>query len=158
MLASALADALQLPVAAVDDERRKLLRPGESWPRDDRQTWGAMRAKVDAHPALIVETVGGSAQSAELLRGRRVLTILCKARPMDRYHRLVRKSRSKDPLVGNPSRYLASVTKILDPRVQPDAVWNGKGDFDALVETTRAFLGETDGGTRAEPQDRTPAT
>ena len=156
-LAARLSAALHLPIAAVDDERRKLLEPGCSWPRDDSQTWSAMAQILDDHPALIVETVGGNANSRALLRGRRVLTVLCKARPLDRYHRLRKKSMGRDPLVGDPAKYLASVTRIPDPQVNADVVWDRNGDFDALLAVARSFLGETDGRTRTSAETNSKA-
>lgn len=147
-LAQALARDLGLPVASVDNERRKLLRPGQSWPSDDSLTWGAMQRHVEANPSLIVETMGGTPKSERLLEGRDVVTVLVSAPDRIRHERIRDRARlRRDPMIGRPDKYVQYLTKIPVPEVTADAEWIGTHaipgeQYDALVSTLRQSVGE----------------
>lgn len=147
-LAQALARDLGFPVASVDSERRKLLRPGQSWPRDDSLTWRAMQRHVEANPSLIVETMGGTPKSERLLEGRDVVTVLVSAPERIRHERIRDRARlGHDPMIGRPDKYVQFLTKIPVPEVTADAEWIGTHaipgeQYDALVSTLRQSVGE----------------
>lgn len=148
-LAQALARDLGLPFASVDDERRKLLRPGQSWPSDDSQTWDAMRRHVESNLSLVVETMGGTANSARLLEGRDVVTVLVSAPDRIRHERIRDRARlRRDPMIGRPDKYVQQLTKIPAPQIAADAEWTGTypipgEQYDALLSTLRQSVGET---------------
>jgi hypothetical protein len=145
-LSVALAEALGLPRFAVDDERRRLLKPGEIWPADDRKTWAALRASVEQCAAAVLETMGGTRHSEELVRGHTVFSIECRVPPPIRARRIREKAMTgEDPLVGDPRRYIVSVGRIPVRRLGTDMTWDGTADirgpeFKRVVDHATAFV------------------
>jgi predicted kinase len=125
--AAALADRLGLPVFGIDAERIGLLRPGESWPRDDVRSWCNLEDRINDAGRCIVETSGLHGNDVLLLTGRRVLRVLCVADRAVRERRLQARTVEGYPLVGDQADYVARLLRIPSSSVRADVT----------VDTTR---------------------
>jgi len=140
---AALVEALDLPACSIDDERLKLLAPGEHWPwGKDAAAWSAVREQLDDHPVAIFESLGaGRDEEQELLAARTVVQVHCVADPMVRRRRLEERVRSGFPMaqqVGYVDRVL-----WLDSTAAPDAITFDSTDRQepgAVVESVRERL------------------
>jgi 5-methylcytosine-specific restriction protein A len=101
---AALAEQLDLPACSIDDERLKLLAPGEHWPwGKDAAAWSAVHEQLDEHPVAIFESLGaGRDEEQQLLAGRSVVQVHCTADPMVRRRRLEERVRSGFPMAQQP--------------------------------------------------------
>ncbi len=97
---AALAEQLDLPAFGIDDERLKLLKPGEHWPwGKDAAAWSAVRDQLDQHPVAVFESLGaGRDEEQQLLAGRSIVQVHCIADPMVRRRRLEERARSGFPM------------------------------------------------------------
>jgi predicted kinase len=138
-LRRALAAALQLPSFSIDDERLRLMGPGDVWPADDRQAWLRLRAAVELHPVAIVETSGSSTMDALVYEGTERFTILCVADAAIRRRRLIARVAARHPLARTP-QYVERVSRQGEPvGLSVQAVWHG--DRTASIEPLVARIG-----------------
>ena len=141
-----LTEALALPASGIDDERVRLLRPGERWPAESWLAWDALRRFADAHAdGCLIESSGVHPNATSMLRYRTVWTILCTASIKMRRQRLGQRGRSY-PLANQPD-YLQRVMRVPEPADESaDYRWDGSTPFDGpefarLVEECRRFVG-----------------
>lgn len=126
-LAAVLSTRLGLPWRSIDHERVDLLLPGRSWPKKDYVAWNRLRVWLEAAGSSIVETAGTSRSLGRLLANCRVLTIVVTVDEQVRRGRIDARSRSGHPLVGNPIRYLAAISRVAPPP-PGDMAWDGALD------------------------------
>ena len=144
-----LAAALGVPSYGIDDERVRLLLPGEYWPRQDMLAWERLRAAMALHPACLVETSGRSPNDTVLLRGWRVCRICCVAPAPVRAFRLRERVHRGYRLAQGQADYVARVLRVPAPSLPAAIMWHGEGaptgreQLAAVIAHVRVFL---DGG------------
>jgi 5-methylcytosine-specific restriction protein A len=145
-LRQAIEQRLELPCFAIDEERTKLLRPGEWWPRDDDLAWCALEDAANAYPRCCIETMGTHQYEPLLFNGRQVFTVLCTASPEVRRQRLQDRVRSGGRLVGGRGDYVDRLMRVQLPAIHTDAVWDSdpsdhaEDDLDVLLSRVSAFM------------------
>ena len=125
--ATALADRLDLPRFSIDEERVKLLKPGQHWPDDDADSWSALRAGIDAYPVTIVETYTLAPQLADY----ESVTVLVDTPATIRHERVRERAHQRGPLVGHPRIYFERLTSLPAPRVRAEFIWDGTADVES---------------------------
>ena len=150
-----LAAALRVPSYGIDEERVRLLLPGEYWPRQDVLAWERLRAALARHPACLVETSGRSPNDAVLLRGWRVCRICCVAPAPVRAFRLRERVHRGYRLAQGQADYVARVLRVPAPSLPAAIMWHSEGEGEsegaptgrerlaAVIAHVRVFL---DGG------------
>lgn len=139
--------ATGLPSIAIDDERVKVLLPGEMWPSRDELAWKAVAEHVNKYPASIVETSGVSERSRRMLEGHEVMTVMAKASPTNRLSRLRARAREGGPMIGNPQRYVQYLMRQDDPRLPADYIWrtdspsDAEAGFGPIWQAAQSFVG-----------------
>lgn len=141
-LAEALAEQLGVPRYAIDEERAKLLRPGQHWPDDDGLAWDAIRKGIDKAPVAIVESYGATPKAYQALLGHEVTVVHVKAPRTLRQQRIQQRALSGGPLVGNPLVYIDRLRRLPEPIIDADTEWPGTepasgSRFDTLVDHLR---------------------
>ncbi len=144
-LAAALSQQLGIPAFGIDDERIRLLRPGESWPSNDALAWCALEDQVNAAGRAIVETSGLHGNDSILFGGRRVFRILCRASVLARTARLQDRVRTGYRLVGDQADYVQRLLRIGEPSLPVNlTVDTSRGltadELDAVAARARAWL------------------
>lgn len=121
-LRTSLAERTGLPATGIDDQRRRLLLPGESFPHGrDGIAWRRLRETIRSSDAVIVETSGASPHEHRLyLAGDLVFTVLCVADYDTRRRRLL--ERSRDPSSGIGIEDAARLLAHRPPKVDADLV------------------------------------
>jgi hypothetical protein len=138
----ALADAMGVPSSSIDDERLRILRPGERWPKDDRPAWEGLRSMIEAGPCII-ETSGRSPRDAWLFDGVSTFTVLCVAEDHIRIERLIERVRTGYPFSWLPG-YVSRLAGEDPPALVPDLIWHGNGPapLGPLSEMAIAWLAQ----------------
>lgn len=144
-LGAELARILDMPALSIDDERVRLLRPGESWPDNDGLAWCALEDGIDRMGRALVETSGLHGNDTILFGGRRVLRLLCRAAPVVRQARLIDRVRQGYALIGDQSDYVARLLRIPEPTIPVHAIVETSDGVDpsrleALASRVAAFL------------------
>ena len=138
-LRAVLSEKLGIPGFGIDDERLRIMAPGEVWPSDDRIAWLRLQTAINANDPCIVETSGLTARETALYVGHETYTVLCIAGIEERRARLIARVRAGHPL----ARLHGYVRKTLlspDPTTPVDVVWNGS--VPAPVAPLAAVIGE----------------
>lgn len=145
-LGNLLAERLSIPFFDIADERLAFLEPGRWWPRSDATVWRALKRKVDAVPACIVETSGHSPNDAVLCRGRRALTLMVVASESVRAARLRARCASGDPVIKMQRDYFVRMLRIGPPpivaaaTIRTDALQPDAPGLTGLVDQCRRFV------------------
>lgn len=150
-LRSALDAMLGLPGYGIDDERMRILRPGQSWPDDDLIAWVALEDAIDANTPCVLETSGVSANDGPLLAGRQVYRVLCMADDETRRHRLEARLHTGYRLADGVSDYVGLMLSRSRCTLHADITYNsavrGLAATQPVVDAVAAWLtATTEGG------------
>lgn len=146
-LAGRLAADVSVPAFDIDTERRKLTRPGESWPADASLAWERIRAGIEDHAAgVIVETSGLAPMDGYLFDGVTVFRIRVHADDETRNVRLLRRVLDNDPVALGQRNYVERLLNYPEPPLTAKATWDGSErptqdrDYVDLLAAVQRFL------------------
>jgi hypothetical protein len=125
-LGTHLSHDLAIPYMGIEEERLRLLSPGEHWPSDDGAAWAALRRRLLEAGTAIVETSGmAPARDETLLGGLEIRRVFVTASPSSRTARLQARVNAGDPFVNDPRAYMRRLMLAPCYPVPSDLRWSG---------------------------------